>query len=244
MAARLFPNQDPLGQHILVPQILPGRPGLGDDVAYQVIGVVGNERTTALTDEATQGLYGALDQHGLYNPSLAVRAAVDPQSLQQSIRQAIDTINRDQVLSDVRTMDQIKAESVVGARFQTTLLTVFSGLALLLAAIGIYGVFSYSVAEQTHEIGLRAALGASPGRVMRNVLARGLVLAMMGLALGAVGSLVVTRLLATLLYGVGERDPVTLVSAAVCVVMVSLLACYVPARRATRIDPLVAFRQE
>lgn len=244
LAARLFPKQNPLGQRILIPKILPGRPDVGDDVAYQIVGVVGNERTTALTDEASEGVYCAIEQHPFYNPSLAVRAHVEPQVLQRSIRHAIDTVNKNQVMSDVRTMEQIKAESIFGTRFQTMLLSAFSAVALLLAAVGIYGVISYSVVERTHEIGLRAALGASTASLRRLVLGHGLLLTAIGLTVGGIGSLALTRVLSALLYGVGARDPLTMAAAATTLVVMSLLACYLPARRATKVDPIVALRCE
>jgi len=244
LAARLFPGQDPVGRRILIPQILPGKPDLGDDVPYEIVGVVGNERMTALTDAESEGLYGAMDQHPFYNPSLAVRASVDPLSLQQAIRRAIDTLNKDQVISDVRTMDQIKSDSIRGTRFQTTLLAAFSAVALLLAGVGIYGVMAYSVAERTREMGLRAALGATGANLRLLVLGHGVRLAVVGLAAGGVGAYALTRVMRTLLYGVAVTDPLTMASAALTIVVASLVACYVPARRATRVDPIVALRYD
>jgi len=172
-----------------------------------------------------------------------VRSAVEPASLSKSIIQAVHEIDRDQVVSDVRTLDEIKATSASSTRLRTTLLAVFAALALLLSAIGIYGVISYTVAQRTHEIGLRAALGATGGTLLRMVIANGMTLTLVGLALGFAGALWLTKLLATLLFNVGARDPITLVGSAVILAAVAFAACYLPARRAARMDPLVALRE-
>jgi putative ABC transport system permease protein len=244
LAHRLFPDRDPIGQQILIPQLIPGRVDVGQDLAYQIVGIVGNEKMQGLLDAGSEGFYGSMDQHSLYNPNLAVRAAVDPQALQKQIRNAIDTINKDQVISDFKTMEQIKSESLFDSRFRTTLLGVFSLVALLLAAIGTYSVISYSVAERTHELGLRAALGANARNLRWMVLGQGFLLALAGLAIGAAGSFILARALATLLYGVGSHDPLTFAAAAATVAGTSLAACVIPAWRATRVDPLVALRYE
>jgi len=244
LARRLFTDRDPIGQQILVPQVVPGRIEVGPDVPYQIVGVVGNEKMQGLIDDGSEGFYASMDQHSFYNPNLTVRAAIDPQTLQGAIRNAIDTLNRDQVISDFKTMEQIKMESMFGSRFQTTLLGVFSAVALLLAAVGTYSVISYSVAERTHEIGLRAALGANAANLRWLVLGQGFLLSVAGLAIGAAGSFVLARTLATLLYGVGSHDPLTFAVAAVTVMLATLAACLVPAWRATRVDPLVALRYE
>jgi len=151
---------------------------------------------------------------------------------------------REAALNDIRTVDQIKELSMATNRLQTTLLVVFGATALLLAGIGIYGVISYSVVQRTHEIGIRAALGASRNSLLRMVLGQGLVLTGVGLAIGLGGALGLTRLMATILYGVGARDPATLVSVAAVLAAVAVVACYVPVRRATKVDPMVALRYE
>jgi putative ABC transport system permease protein len=244
LARKLFPHQDPIGQRILIPQTLPGKQDLGGDLEWQVVGVIGNERVNALNDTTTEGVYASLEQNPFYNPSLAVRARVDPRTLLASIRSAVDRVNSSQAFSDVKTMDQIKAETIVGPRFQTILLAAFSGLALALAAVGIYGLVSYSVAQRTHEMGIRGALGASVPDLLRLVLRSGLTLTILGLIFGLVGSLALTRLLESLLFGVGVRDPFTMALAGAILIVVSLLACYVPARRAAKVDPAVALRYE
>jgi predicted permease len=244
LARKLFPHQDPIGRRILIPQTLPGKQDLGGDLEWQVAGVIGNERVTALNDTTTEGVYASLEQSPFYNPSLAVRARVNPQTLLASIRSAVDRVNSSQAFSDVKTMDEIKAETIVGPRFQTILLAAFSGLALSLAAVGIYGLISYSVAQRTHEMGIRGALGASVPDLLRLVLRSGLTLTALGLIFGLVGSLALTRLLQTLLFGVGVRDPFTMALSGAILLVVSLLACYVPARRAAKVDPAVALRYE
>ena len=244
MARRLFPNENPLGQRILIPQLIPGKPATGPDLTCEIVGVVANEKVSALNDTTTAGVYAPLEQSPAYNPSLAVRASIDPRTLARAIRQAVDKVNHNQAFSDVKTMDEIKAESIVSTRLQTVLLAFFSATALLLASLGIYGVISYSVAQRTHELGIRAALGADAKNLVSLVLGGGLTLTVIGLIIGVAGSLAMTRLLASLLFGVEARDPLTMVAAAVTLILVSLMACYIPARRAMRVDPTVSLRHE
>jgi putative ABC transport system permease protein len=244
LARRLFPDKSAIGQRILIPQLLPGKPATGPDLTCEIVGVVANEKVSALNDTTAAGVYAPLDQVPSYNPNLLVRASVDPHTLERSIRQVVDGINRKQAFSDVKTLDEIKAESIVSTRLQTVLLAFFSGIALLLASLGIYGVISYSVAQRTHELGIRSALGAGSGSLLKLVIGSGLTLTALGLGLGIAGSLVMTRLLASLLFGVGARDALTMSVVAATLVVVALIACYIPARRATRVDPTVALRYE
>src|SRR6185503_7122933 len=157
---------------------------------------------------------------------------------------AIWAVNKNQAVNDIKTLETIKSESLGGNRLRTALLGSFAGLAMLLAAIGIYGVISYSVAQRTHEIGVRAALGATNWDQLRLVLGSAMSLAGIGLGIGILGSLAFTRVLSSLLFGVSPRDPVTLAIVAAVLAAVAFIACYVPARRATRVDPVVALRYE
>jgi putative ABC transport system permease protein len=244
LAQRYFGKEEPLGQRILIQEIVPGKTELGSEIAWEVVGVIADEKINGLNDEMSAGVYVSNEQSPVYGVSLIVRGALNPAALRKSISQAIFRVNKDQALSDVRSLDQIKQESLVGDRLEALLMTVFAVVALLLAAIGIYGVISYSVAQRTHEMGIRAALGASARDLLRLVLVNGLTLAFLGLAIGAGGAFALTRLLATLLFGVGARDPLTMVSVAGIMAVVALIACYIPARRATKVDPMVALRYE
>jgi putative ABC transport system permease protein len=244
MASRFFAGEEPIGQRILVQEIVPGRPALGPEIPWEVVGVVADEKTGSLDGNAQAGMYVPFEQSPSTFVSLVVRAHVEPSSLQRALGQAVHEINKDQPLSDVLTLEQIKDESAASNRLRTMLLGIFAVFAVLLAAIGIYGVISYTVVQRTHEIGIRAALGANTGALLRLILGNGMTLAALGLALGLAGALGLSRLLATLLFGVTPRDPVTLGAAAAVLAGVAFLACYVPARRAARLDPLVALRCE
>ena len=206
--------------------------------------MVRDEKVQGMADERSAGVYVSNEQSPVYFMTLSVRAHADPMPLQKSISAAIHSVNKDQALNDIRTVDQIKERSMATNRLQTTLLVIFGTTALLLAGIGIYGVISYSVVQRTHEIGIRAALGASRNSLLRMVLGQGLVLTGVGLAIGLGGALGLTRLMATILYGVGARDPATLVAVAAVLAAVAAVACYVPARRATKVDPMVALHYE
>jgi putative ABC transport system permease protein len=243
LATRFFPDQDPIGQHILVQDIVPGKPQLGPEIPWEVVGLIADERTSSLDGTNRAGMYVPIEQSPTFFVNLIVRAGVEPATLTRSIREAMREVDKNQAVSDVRTLEQMKSESTASTRLRTTLLAVFAGLAVLLSAVGIYGVISYTVAQRTHEIGVRAALGASTGALLGMVVRSGMLLTGIGLVLGVAGALALTRLLGTLLFGVGARDPLTLAGAAVLLASVALLACYIPARRAARVDPLVALRE-
>jgi putative ABC transport system permease protein len=244
LAKRDFPNESPIGQRILIQEIIPGKTQLGSEIAWEVVGVIADEKVGGLNDERSAGVYVSYQQTAAYGMNLVVRANGDPRKLQKFITNAIHAVNREQAISDIRTMEQIKSENSLGDRLETALLAVFATVALLLAAIGIYGVISYSVAQRTHEMGIRAALGASASSLLRLVLYRGLALAAFGLAIGIGGSIAVTGAMAAILYGIGTRDPITMTSVGALLAGVALAACYVPARRATQVDPTVALRYE
>ncbi len=246
MAKRYFPGEDPIAKRILIQQIIPGKTQLGPEIAWEVVGVVADETVGNLDDERKNnpGLYVTDEQSPTYFHALVVRAAMDPALLTQALGKTIHKINKDQAVAEVKTLEQIKSQSMATNRLRTLLLSVFAGIAVLLSAIGIYGVISYSVVQRTHEIGIRAALGASTGDVLGLVLRSGMILAGMGLILGFGGALGLTRLLATLLFGVQARDPLTIATVAGILSAVALIACYIPAQRAARVDPLIALRYE
>ncbi len=245
MARKYFANQDPLGQHILIQKIIPGKTQLGPDIPWEVVGVVADERVTSLDNKRDNpGLYVTIDQTPVYFGGLVVRAAIPPERLQHAVEQAVHNLDKDQALVEIRTLDQIKSESMLADRLQSLLLGIFASVALLLASIGIYGVISYSVTQRTGEIGIRAALGASRTNLLVLVLRSGFWMTGAGLLLGFAGALGLTRLLSALLYQVGAYDPLTLVSSGALLAGVGLLACYIPARRAATVDPAVALRSE
>jgi predicted permease len=243
MAKRYFKNQEPIGQRIRIEQIIPGQPALGPEIAWQVVGVVADEKADSLENSGA-GLYVSYKQSPTTQTSLAVRGAMDPTHLVKEIETAIWQINKNQAFNDIKTLEEIKSDSLGDNRLRAIMVGTFAGLAVLLAAIGVYGVISYSVAQRTHEIGVRAALGASHWDQLRLVLKTGMALTASGLAIGVLGALALTNLLASLLFGVSPRDPATLLMVSGLLGAIAAAACYIPAHRAARVDPLVALRHE
>jgi putative ABC transport system permease protein len=244
LARRYFPSEDPIGQRILIQKIVPGKTELGADISWEVVGVIGDEKIGGPTDDRSAGVYVSNEQTPVYRVIMSIRGSVNPLTLQTPITAAIRSVNKDQAISDVRTVDQIKDQSMGGRRLVAVLLGTFATVALVLAGLGIYGVISYNVAQRTREIGIRAALGATESSLLRLILDRGVRLTMIGLIIGVAGAIGLTRLMASLLFGVGARDPMTMVSVGVVLAAVAVAASYVPARRATRVDPVVALRYE
>jgi putative ABC transport system permease protein len=175
---------------------------------------------------------------------LVLRTKADPTVIASAVRQAVWSVDKDQPVSNVRSMDQVFAAAISTERFQALMLGLFAALALVLACVGLYGVISYSVVQRTHEIGVRMALGAQSVDVLRLVIRQGMFLTFTGLAIGIVAGTFVTRVLTGMLFGVTPRDPLTFVGVPVLLLVVAFLACFIPARRATRIDPLVALRYD
>jgi putative ABC transport system permease protein len=244
MVKRFFADVEPIGQRLLIQKIVPGKTELGDDISWEVVGVIGDEKIGGPEDIQSAGVYVSNEQTPVYGMVLNVRANVNPLTLQKPITAAIRSVNKDQAISDVRSVDQIRDRAMGGRRLVSVLLGTFATVALVLAGIGIYGVISYNVAQRTREMGIRAALGATERSLLRLILDRGVRLTLIGIAIGVAGAIGLTRLMAAILFGVGARDPATMVSVGVILAGVAILASYIPARRATRVDPVVALRYE
>ena len=245
MAKKYFAGANPVGKRILVQEIVPGKTQLGEEIPWEVVGVVADEKINQLDNQyAASGMYVTSEQSPVYYISVLIRSPIDTALLREAAKRAVHEFSRDQAMPDMKTLDTIKAESMGDNRFRAMLLSTFAGVSLLLSAIGIYGVISYSVTQRTKEIGIRAALGASRGDLLRLVLRHGMGLSVLGLVLGIAGTFGVDRLLASLLFGIDGRDPVTLAAVFVVLGLVALLACFIPARKATQVSPVIALRSE
>lgn len=243
MAKRYFPGEDPLGKRIMIEELRYGKTELGPDIPWEVVGVIADERVDRVdARNPSSGLYVTIEQSPQGAQSLVVRGLLPAAQLQAAIRRAVAAANKDQALPDMKTLDRIKAESLGDSRLRTTLLGIFAVVALLLASIGIYGVVAHGVAQRTREIGIRAALGAAPAQILALVLRGGMTTVVLGLLIGVAGVFGFMQLLSTLLFGVGERDPLTLATVGATLALVAFVACYIPARRATRVNPIVALR--
>jgi ABC-type antimicrobial peptide transport system permease subunit len=213
-------------------------------VSAPVVGVVRDIRQERLDSSPKPEFYVSSLQAGSHPGALAIHTAVEPSSIAAAVRQAVWSLDPEQPVMDVLTMDQILDTEVSSRRVQGTLLTLFAGLALLLSAIGLYGVLAYSVGERLPEFGIRMALGASPAGLLGGVIARGLALTAVGLAGGLGAALALSRLITAFLFGVTATDPATYATAAGLLLFTAALASYLPGRRAMRVDPAVALRQE
>ena len=235
MARSFFAGEDPVGKRIRT----------GDRSPWvEVVGVVGDVRHRGLDVDTRPEMFFPHPQAPSRQMTLAVRASGDPLALAGPLRERVRELDRDQPVGNVKTMETWVAESVASRRFSVLLLGVFACVAAGLAALGLYGVVSYSVAQRTHEIGLRVALGARPRDVLRLVIRQGMILTLLGTAVGLLAALALTRVMSGLLFGVGATDAATFVTVPLLLVAVALLACYLPARRATKVDPMVALRHE
>jgi predicted permease len=243
-AKRYFAGVDPLRQRIIVEQLTPGVTKLGPPIEWQVVGVYHNVRNGGPKGQGFPEIDVPFWQSPWPEAGIAVRASVDPATLSKSISDIVLSMNPNLPLAEVKTMDQIRDESMAGDRFAALLFGGFAGMALLLAALGIYGVMSFAVAQRKHEIGLRMALGAGQGRVLALILKEGMVLAFLGLALGLGGAYLVGRAMHSLFYDVGVIDFTAFSVVAAILLASALLACYVPALRAAKVDPMIALRYE
>jgi putative ABC transport system permease protein len=241
LVRKYWPNQDPLGKRISFSRRNPKW--------YEIVGVVGNIKHRGLDIEDKPEFYVPFLQPLFADANVppmyvVVRTASEPASIVAIVRNEVTALDRDQPVSSVMTMEQRISDSVAPRRFNMFLLGLFAVLALILAAIGIYGIMAFSVGQRTHEIGVRMALGARSSDVLKLVLRNGLGLALIGIVLGLAIAFAATRVLSTLLYGVSATDPMTFFGEALLLAFVALLACYIPARRATKVDPLEALRYE
>ena len=237
MARRFFPNEDPIGKRLFA--------GFSDQVPRRIVGIVGNVRHDALSSVPSPNLYVPYFQLSAFNTmSLAVRTDSDPMNALASVREQIKAVDREAPVHTIKTMEQVVAESMAQPRFSALMSAIFAGVALLLAAVGIYGVISYSVAQSTQEIGLRMALGAQRRDIYRLVLGKGMALTLIGLGIGLVAAFALTGFIAGLLFEVSPLDTTTFAAITLLLAAVALAACYIPARRATRVDPMVALRYE
>jgi predicted permease len=252
-AHRFWPHGDAIGQRVAIDTVPV--PGADPNVLSKnprwrtIVGVVGHVKHYGLDTEGREQIYLPHNQplYGVFVPrdmTLAVRTSLDPASITSAIREQVAALDKDLPLYNIATMEQLVSTSVAQPRLNLSLLVAFAALALVLSAVGVYGVMAYAVTQRTHEIGIRMALGALPSDVLRQVLAEGGRLAAAGVALGLIAALALTRLMASLLFGVKPTDPITFIAVAATLVCVALAACYIPARRATRVDPIIALRYE
>jgi putative ABC transport system permease protein len=244
LARRYWPNESPIGAHLSFENEPTHR-------NLEVVGVVGNVKHFGLDEEPLATLYAPFYQMPenlvpvwASRINLVARTASDPMTLSTSLRREVQTVDKNVPASNIRTMDQFLSSSIAQRRFNVLLLTIFAAAALLLTTSGIYAVISYSVVQRTHEIGLRMALGAQRSDVLKAVVGQGLKLVLIGVVMGLAAALAFSRILSSLLFGVSSVDPITFAIMPLLLIGVALLASFNPARRATKIDPVIALRTE
>jgi putative ABC transport system permease protein len=233
-ARRFWPNETPIGKHIVV--------GRGPQPS-EVVGVAADVKNKGLAQDTQAQLYLPFAQLSWGNMNLLVRTVVPPQNMVQGVRAQVAAIDPDQPVTSIQTVDELMDGSRAQPRFTMLLLSVFSATALLLAVIGIYGVLAYSVAQRRQELGIRLALGAERAHIVRLVVGQGMVLAIVGIAIGLLAAFVLSQFMSSQLYKVGTHDLTAFVAAPLVFLCVALIASYLPARRATRVDPTEALRQ-
>jgi predicted permease len=239
-ARRYFPNEDPIGKQIRLSSGQRERNPL-----LTVIGVVPRVKYRGLHEQSRfeYGYFSAL-QNSSRSRTITMKTTLPPETLMAAVRQQVLALDPDQPVYNLRTLEELRDRSLQGQRVRTTLLGIFAGMALALAVIGLYGVLAYAVTQRTREIGIRMALGAQRGDVLRLVIRQGMKLALIGAVLGVLGALVLTRWLTTLLYEIKPTDPMTLFATPLLLIAVALVACWLPARRAAKVHPMEALRYE
>jgi putative ABC transport system permease protein len=236
MARKYFPGEDPIGKRINVTN--------GSDVLREIVGVSGDVKQYGLDDETKSQIYEPYLQEPFFVMTLAVRTEGDPMILKGQVYGKVLSIDKEQPVTGVRTLDSIVAESLARRRFTMALFSIFAAVALTLATIGIYGVMSYLVSQRTHEIGIRMTLGAQAGDIMKLVVGQGVLLVVIGTVIGLLAAFALTRVMSSLLFGVSATDFMTFALVSVLLFVVAILASYIPARRAMRVDPMTAMRRE
>jgi putative ABC transport system permease protein len=240
LADRYWPGEDPVGKRIAA--FFDSK---GNQLNWRtIVGVVGHVKRYGLDGKIKEQYYFPQAQRTQSTVSLLIRSTSNPASLVPAVRDAIHEVDKDQPIYRVMTMEEVVSNSVAQKRFSMLLLAIFAAVALLLAAVGIYGVMSYSVTQRTHEIGIRMALGANQSDVMKMVIRQGMTVTLIGVAIGLTGAFLVMRFISSLLFGVSSYDPMTFVVIPLILAGVALAACFVPARRATKVDPMIALRYE
>ena len=238
LARRFLSNDDAIGQRIKLGGRDSTRPWLS------IVGIAGDVRDTGLESDGRPCVYVPYPQFPSLSMSIVARTGIDPKALISAIRNEVWAVDKDQPVTDIKTMDEYVAGSVSARRANALLLTVFAVLALVLASIGVYGVMAYSVTQRVHEIGIRMALGAQTSDVIKLIVGSGMALVLAGVGIGIGGALALSRVLSSLLYGVSSTDPITFSLVSVILSSVALVANYIPARRATKVDPMIALRHE
>jgi putative ABC transport system permease protein len=236
LAKKHFPNGDAVGKRIAV--------SWTDGIVDEIVGVVGDIKEGALDKDPEPAIYWTHPREPYSGMAIVVRTASDALRFSSGVQKEIRALDPQQPVADVRTMEQVISKSIARPRFNTLLLAIFAGVALVLASVGLYGVMNYSATQRTHEVGIRMALGATRSDIMRLVVGNGMLLTLIGIAIGVIGSLGLTRVMQTFLFGIGATDALTFIGVSGLLAAVALLANYVPARRATRVNPVIALRYE
>ena len=236
LARRGWPDQNPLGKRFGI--------AVSQGQSFEVVGIVGDVRGLEIDEQPWPQMYFPILQQPQNAALLVIHGTQNPTVISTALRGVVRSVDKNEPISSIETMDQLISQSVAEPRFRTLLLGIFAGLAFLLAVVGIYGIVSYSVSQRTHEIGIRMALGAERRDVLRLVIGQGMAVTLIGIAVGLIAAFGLTRLLSSFLYGVRPSDPVTFVAVSAAFIAVAAIASYIPARRATKVDSIVALRYE